>query len=100
METGLMEWLAAFGWRAFTWSLAGLLLLNAAAAIGFILRGTRGTVHRWTAAWLAGNLLLLAIGVGVPTMTTLARLVVTGAQRAVPATVWFSAQTAAEGPRE
>lgn len=95
MDTVLTEWLAGVGWRAFTWALAGLLLLNGAAAIMFVLQGSRGMVQRWTSAWLAGNLLLLAVGIGVPAATSLARLAVTVAQRAVPTSVWADAQTAA-----
>ncbi len=95
MDTVLTEWLAGIGWRAFTWALAGLLLLNGAAAISFVLHGSRGLVQRWTSLWLAGNLLLLAMGIGVPAVTAMARLVVTVTQRAVPASVWQLGQTPA-----
>ena len=95
MDTVLTEWLAGMGWRAFTWSLAGLLLLNGAAAIAFVLQGSRGLVQRWTSVWLAGNLLLLVMGIGVPATTSTARLVVSVAQLSVPTSVWDDAETPA-----
>lgn len=99
MDTVLTEWLAGMGWRAFTWSLAGLLLLNGAAAIAFVLQGSRGLVQRWTSVWLAGNLLLLAVGIGVPATTSTARVVVSVAQLSVPTSVWADAETPARETR-
>lgn len=84
MDRTLLQWLAGIGWTAFTWSLAALLLLNIASAIWFFSRADRSSVQRYTSWWLAGNLLLVTIGVGVPTITAVARLAVMAARAAIP----------------
>lgn len=84
MQTSLLQWLANIGWAAFTWSLAGLLLLNAGAAAFMVARGTRDVVQRFTGAWLAANLLLLVVGVGIPAITAIARLTLLAVRMVVP----------------
>lgn len=84
MQPSLMQWLAGLGWTAFSWSLAGLLLLNAGAAFAMITRRDRDTVQRYTSFWLAGNLLLLAVGIGIPAITAVARLVLLGMSAVIP----------------
>lgn len=93
MDTVLMQWLAAVGWTAFTWALAGLLVVNGAAAVLFVMRGNRDLVQRWTTWWLAVNLLLVAVGVGVPTITTVTRLAITAARAVAPNALWAQRQT-------
>jgi nitrate reductase gamma subunit len=84
MQSSLMQWLASVGWTAFTWALAGLLLLNAGAVALLIRRRDRHMVQRYTSLWLAGNLLLVTVGVGIPAITAVARLALLGASTVVP----------------
>lgn len=91
MDSSLLQWLAGIGWTAFSWALAGLLLLNAAAVTMLIVSRDRTLVQRFTSLWLAGNLLLLCIGVGVPSVTAVARLAVMGAKAVIPNAVSFAA---------
>ncbi len=77
MESTIVEWLASVGTRAFAWSLGIFLVVNGAAAIVFVLRRDRAMVNRWAGRVLALDLLLVGTGVGVPLMTTMARLTVT-----------------------
>lgn len=93
MESSLLQWLTGIGWTAFTWALGGLLLLNGAAVTLWIVKPDRMLVQRYTSLWLAGNLLLVAIGVGVPTITAVARLAVMGARAVTPGTNWLPTQT-------
>jgi hypothetical protein len=90
MQPSLMQWLASVGWTAFTWALAGLLLLNVGAVALLILRRDRHAVQRYTSFWLAGNLLLVAVGVGIPAITAVARLALLGASTVVPEIVLSS----------
>jgi hypothetical protein len=76
MDATLVSWLDSVGRTAFTWSLGLFLAVNAAAAIGFVLRRDRALVNRWTSRILAIDLLLLGAGVGVPLVTTMTRMTV------------------------
>lgn len=78
------QWLAGVGWIAFTWALAALILLNVGAFVLFSARGNRDHVARNTSWWLAANLLLIAIGVGVPAITAVARLALVAARVVLP----------------
>lgn len=93
MESSLLQWLTGIGWTAFTWSLGGLLLLNGLAITLWITKRDRSLVQRYTSFWLAANLLLVAIGVGVPTVTAVARLAVMGARAVTPGVNWFPGET-------
>ena len=92
MTSPLLQWLASIGWTAFTWALAGWLALNLAALLLFLKRD-RALVERYTSMWLAANLLLVAIGVGVPAITSTARLVMIGVGAIVPAAPSLAQQT-------
>ncbi len=74
MEASITEWLTNIGRQAFAWSLGIFLVVNAAAAIGFVLRRDRALVNRWTGRVLALDLLLVGTGVGVPAVTLVARM--------------------------
>jgi len=76
MESSIVEWLANVGSKAFAWSLGIFLIVNAAAAIAFMVRRDRALVNRWAGRVLAVDLLLVGTGVGVPLMTTVARMTV------------------------
>lgn len=77
MEATLVQWLSDFGSRVFFWSLGIFLVINGAAAIAWLVRGDRAMVNRWTSRILAVDLLLIGTGVGVPLVTTMARMTVT-----------------------
>jgi hypothetical protein len=93
MESSLLQWLTGIGWTAFTWALGGLLLLNGLAISLLIVKRDQTLVQRYTSLWLAANLLLVAIGVGVPTVTAVARLAVMGARAVTPDVNWLPGQT-------
>lgn len=87
MQASLTQWLAGIGWTAFTWALAALILVNVGAFVLFTSRGDRSLVERYTSWWLAANFLLLAIGVGIPAITAVARLAILGASAVLPGVV-------------
>jgi hypothetical protein len=97
MDRVVLDWLGRVGWIAFSWGLAGLLVLNITAIVLFLRRRDRTLVDRWTAPWLAMNVLLLAIAVGVPTVTTAARLVVVAGANTLPGRLLLSTQTPESG---
>lgn len=84
MQATLMQWLSGIGWTAFVWALGALILLNVGAFVLFVSRGDRSLVERYTPWWLAANLLLVGIGVGIPAITAVARLAVLGASAVLP----------------
>jgi uncharacterized iron-regulated membrane protein len=84
LEQTLSALLARIGWAAFLIALGGLLLVNGTAIALWIWRKDRDLVQRWVAPWLAMNVLLVLIGVGVPAVTSAARLVVLTATDMAP----------------
>ena len=84
MLTTLTHWLGSLGWTAFAWALGALLVLNVASLALLLTRRDRELVQRYTALWLAANLLLVAIGVGIPAITAVARLTLMGLGAVVP----------------
>ena len=84
MLTSLAHWLGSLGWTAFAGALGALLVLNAASVALLLTRRDRELVQRYTALWLAVNLLLIAIGVGIPAITAVARLTLMGLGAVVP----------------
>lgn len=93
MDRTLLEWLSGLGWSAFTWSLGGLLLGNGVALLLFFRKRDRALVQQYTSLWLGANLLLVAIGVGVPAIAAVARLAVLGARTVAPALFTLPVQT-------
>jgi hypothetical protein len=93
VEQSLAGLLARVGWAAFTVALAGLLLLNGAAIALWVWRKDRALVQRWVAPWLAGNVLLVLVGVGVPAVTSAARLVILTVGNTVPVDIFRGAAT-------
>ncbi len=82
METAIVEWLSNFGSMVFAWSLGIFLVVNGVAAVAFFVLRDRAQVNRWTSRILAVDLLLVGSGVGVPIVTTMARLTVTAVSSA------------------
>lgn len=74
MEPALLDWLARVGSRAFTLSLGAFVLVNGAAIVTVVVTRDRSLVNRWTGRILAANLLLAGTGLGIPLVTTVARL--------------------------
>ena len=76
MDSTIVEWLNTVGSRAFVWSLGAFVVVNTIAIIAFVVRRDRTLVNRWTGRVLAADLLLIGTGVGVPVMTTMAKMTV------------------------
>jgi hypothetical protein len=76
MDTQLLAWLHDVGTLAFRASAALFVGINVAFAAVLAARRDRAVVQRWTAPWLAANLVLLGTGLGIPALTALARLVI------------------------
>lgn len=74
MEIALLEWLARAGSRAFAYSLGAFVFLNGAAIAVVVVTRDRSLVSRWTGRILAANLVLAGTGLGIPLLTTVARL--------------------------
>ena len=84
MDVTLLSWLQSVGWGAFTWAFAGILLVNGAALVAFIWKRERSLVNAWTGPVLAINIVLVAIGIGVPMVTAVARLAIMGMNSMIP----------------
>ncbi|WP_411279177.1 hypothetical protein [Gemmatimonas sp.] len=91
MDVTILHWLQRIGWSAFTWALAGVLLVNMVAVVAFLLRRERSLVNAWTGPVLAANIVLIAIGIGVPVVTSVARLAILGMRGVIPS-IAFSPQ--------
>jgi len=77
METALLDWLARTGSRVFTFAAWGFVLVNGAAVAAVVLTKDRALVNRWTGRVIAANLVLVGAGLGVPMLTSVARLAIT-----------------------
>ena len=84
MDVTMLNWLQRIGWSVFTWAFAGVLLVNGAALLAFVWKRERSLVNAWTGPVLAINIVLIAIGVGVPMVTSVARLVILGMRNPIP----------------
>lgn len=84
MDVTVLGWLQSIGWSAFTWALGGVLLVNGVALIAFIWKREHSLVNAWTGPVLAINIVLVAIGIGVPMVTAVARLAILGMRGLIP----------------
>jgi aspartate ammonia-lyase len=84
MLATLSDWLARTGTLAFTWAVAGFVVVNVVALVAVVLTRDRTLVNRWTGRVLGVNLGLLALGAGVPAATWTARQVVALVAGVVP----------------
>jgi hypothetical protein len=91
MTSHLAAWLASIGWTAFVWALGGLLVVNGAALAAWVWKRDRALVQLWVAPWLAANLLLVLLGVGVPAATSAVRLVLMAVEGSPPISLLNSA---------
>jgi len=73
MQMAVVQWLDQLGSTAFTFSAWAFVLLNGYGVAMVAWRRDRAMVNRWTSRFLAANLLLLGVGLGVPTMTLAVR---------------------------
>jgi hypothetical protein len=76
MEQRILEWLDTVGWTAFILSAVAFVAVNGFAIAMVVAKRDRELVNRWTARFLAANVLLLGTGVGVPLLTMAARFTV------------------------
>lgn len=74
MENALLDWLARVGSSAFRYSALAFVLVNGAAIAAVVLTRDRSLVNRWTGRLLAANLVMAGTGLGVPLLTSVARL--------------------------
>lgn len=98
MTSDLTRWLTMIGWTAFVWALGGLFLVNGAAIAAWVWKKDRSLVQRWVAPWLAANLLLVLVGVGVPAATSAVRLVLIAVEGSPPASLLNAASRAVGRP--
>lgn len=98
MTSDLARWLTTIGWTAFVWALAGLFLVNGAAIAAWVWKKDRTLVQRWVAPWLAANLLLVLIGVGVPAATSAVRLVLIAVEGSAPVSIMNAASRVVSRP--
>lgn len=84
MDVTVSSWLQSIGWSAFTWALGGVLLVNGLALAAFIWKREQSLVNAWTGPVLAINIVLVAIGIGVPMVTAVARLAIIGMRGVLP----------------
>lgn len=76
MDVAVIEWLNGVSGTVVRVAATLFVLLNGAAVGLVAIRRDRALVQRWTSPWLAANLLLLGAGIGIPTLASLAKLVV------------------------
>ncbi|HJU74453.1 MAG TPA: hypothetical protein VJ717_11965 [Gemmatimonadaceae bacterium] len=74
--TEFAAWLDLAGARVFALSATLFVLMNAAAIALVVAKRDRAIVNRWTARWLAANMLLLGAGIGVPIAAKVVRITV------------------------
>jgi len=84
MDITALSWLQRLGWSAFTWALTGVLLVNAVAICALLWKREKSLVNTWTGPIVAANIVLVAIGLGVPMVTSAARLAILGIRSVVP----------------
>lgn len=69
-------WLDGAAARAFALCATLFVVMNAAAVALVFVKRDRGIVNRWTARWVAANLMLLGAGLGVPVAAKVVRVTV------------------------
>ena len=74
--TEFSAWLDVAGTRVFALCATLFVLMNGAAVAIVFAKRDRGLVNRWTARWLAANMLLVGAGAGVPLAAKLVRMTV------------------------
>ena len=83
MQSTVVSWLDSVGSLAFTVAAWGFLALNGFAVAVLAWKRDRALVNRWTAGFLAVNLILLGTGLGIPLATFTARTAVIALSPAV-----------------
>lgn len=69
-------WLDGAGTRVFVLCATLFVVMNTAAVALVFVKRDRGIVNRWTARWVAANLVLLGAGLGVPVAAKVVRVTV------------------------
>ncbi len=87
MQNTLLEWLARTGSQVFTVAAWLFVLVNGAAFAAVWITRDRTLVNRWTGRLLAVNVALLGAGLGVPLLTSVARLAITAVSPSMHVTI-------------
>ncbi|MGH7711552.1 MAG: hypothetical protein ACREOG_09710, partial [Gemmatimonadaceae bacterium] len=74
--TDFSAWLDGTAARVFALCMTLFVVMNAGAIALVFVKRDRALVNRWTARWLAANLLLLGAGLGVPVAAKVVHLTV------------------------
>lgn len=98
MET-LANSLSELAGSAFRWSAIAFLVLNGAAAAGFVLTRDRRLVNRFTSPLLAANLVLLGTGLAIPALAFSMKVVVQAVSAATGSTTSVSTVEPEAPPR-
>jgi len=102
--TEFSAWLDGTAARVFALCMTLFVVLNAGAVSAVFLKRDRGLVNRWTARWLAVNLLLIGGGLGVPIAAKVVRVTVGAFSAArslpLPNTQDLETQQEAPSPRQ
>lgn len=72
----LSAWLDGAGTRVFALCATLFVVMNTAAVALIFVKRDRGIVNRWTARWVAANLVLIGAGLGVPVAAKVVRVTV------------------------
>jgi hypothetical protein len=83
----LLDWLAQTGSQVFIVSAWAFVLVNGAVVAAVFLTRDRTLVNRWTGRLLAVNVALVGAGLGVPLLTSVARLAVTAISPSLHVTI-------------
>lgn len=87
MENTLLDWLARTGSQVFTVAAWSFVLVNGAAFAVVWMTRDRALVNRWTGRLLAVNVAIVGAGLGVPLLTSVARLAITAVSPSLHVTI-------------
>jgi hypothetical protein len=76
MESELGQSLTNLSSRVFSLAVVLLLVVNGGAALAVLTTKSRDLVNRWTGRYVAANVAILGLGMGIPLVAQVMRLVV------------------------
>lgn len=76
MQNAMLDWLAQTGSQVFTVAAWAFVIVNGAALAAVFVTRDRTLVNRWTGRLLAVNVAIVGAGLGVPLLTSVARVAV------------------------
>ncbi len=77
MDFDIMQWLGALSSTIVRLCVVLLVVVNAVALAVFAVKRDRSLVQRWTAPWLATNMVLVGAGVGTPLLVGITKFAIT-----------------------